>query len=183
MMEDLSLHILDIVENSLRAKARRVSIRVEERPSRDRRVLEIVDDGRGMGPRLQARALDPFVTTKAGHRIGLGLPFLAQAAEAAGGVLKLASEPGRGTKVRATFRLSHVDLQPLGDIAETLVVLIGGHPEAEFRYTHVADSGRYVFRSRDLRSHPGAAAPFGPGALAGAKKEIRSGIARLTRRP
>ena len=180
MMEDLSLHILDIVENSLAAKAKRVSIRVEERPSRDRRVLEIADDGRGMGAKLLARALDPFVTTKIVRRIGLGLPFLAQAAEAAGGSLKLASTPGRGTKVRAVFKLGHLDLQPLGDIAETMAVLIAGHPEIEFRYTHVTDTGRYAFRSRDFLARRGAVPPFGPGALAGVRKEIRSGIARLS---
>ena len=182
MMEDLSLHILDVVENSLRAKARRVSIRVEDRASLDRRVLEITDDGRGMGAKLRARALDPFVTTKPARRIGLGLPFLAQASGAAGGALRLFSEPGRGTRIRATFRLSHLDLQPLGDIAETLAVLIAGHPGTEFRYTHVTDSGRYVFRSREFLARSGAAAPApGPGALSGMKKEIRGGIARIAR--
>ena len=84
MMEDLSLHVLDIAENSIAAKARRVAIRVEERRSKDRLVLEISDDGRGMSPRLLSRALDPFVTTKKAKRIGLGLPLLAQAARAAG---------------------------------------------------------------------------------------------------
>ena len=179
MMEDLSLHILDIVENSIAAKARRVSVRVEERPSRDRRIMEIVDDGRGMGAKLKAKALDPFVTTKKARRIGLGLPFLAQAAEAAGGGLKVASVPGRGTRVRATFRLGHIDLQPLGDVGETFAVLIAGHPDVQFRYTHVTDAGRYVFHSRDVFARTGAATPLTPGTLSGIRKEINGGIARL----
>lgn len=183
MMEDLSLHVLDIVENSLAAKARKVAIRIEERRSRDRRVLEIADDGRGMGRRRLARALDPFFTTRTTRRIGLGLPFLAQAAEATGGKLRLSSEPGRGTRVRATFRLGHPDLQPLGDMAETMSVLIAGHPETEFRYTHVTDAGRYVFRGGGLRPRPGESSPHGTRALAGIRKEIRSGLARLRRRP
>jgi hypothetical protein len=182
MMEDLSLHVLDIVENSLAAKARKVSIRVEESRSRDRLVLAIADDGRGMGARRSAQALDPFFTTKKkARRIGLGLPFLAQAAQAAGGGLKLTSAPGRGTRVRAIFRLGHVDRQPLGDMAETLAVLVAGHPETEFRYTHVTDAGRYAFRSRDGRARPGGAP--GPRSLSGMKEEIRSGLARLRRRP
>jgi len=178
MLEDLSLHVLDIAENSIRAKARRVAIRVEERPSKDLLVLEITDDGRGMGPRLLARAMDPFVTTKKAKRIGLGLPLLAQAAQATGGRVRLRSEPGRGTKVRATFRLGHIDLQPLGDMAETLTVLMVGHPEVHFRYTHITDAGRYVFQTGS-----GKAASAGIQDIAGAKKDIRGGIARIRRKP
>jgi anti-sigma regulatory factor (Ser/Thr protein kinase) len=178
MMADLSLHILDIAENSIEAKAHRVAIRVEERLSKDLLVLEVTDDGRGMSPRLLARALDPFVTTKKAKRIGLGLPMLAQAAQAAGGKVTLRSQPGRGTKVRATFRLSHIDLQPLGDMAETLAVLMVGHPGVHFRYTHKTDSGSYVFRTRS-----GGPEPAGLQTIAGIKKDIRGGIARIRRKP
>lgn len=177
-MEDLSLHILDIAENSIAARAHRVDIRVEERPSRDRLVLEISDDGRGMSPQLLTRALDPFVTTKRGKRIGLGLSLLAQAARAAGGKVTLRSRPGSGTKVRATFRLSHIDLQPLGDVAETLSALLVGHPEVHFRYIHKTDTGSYVFRSPS-----GEASPGGTRAVGGMKRDIRSGIARIRRKP
>jgi anti-sigma regulatory factor (Ser/Thr protein kinase) len=178
MMEDLSLHVLDIAENSIEANAHRVAIRVEERPSRDLLVLEITDDGRGMSPGLLSRALDPFVTTKRTKRIGLGLPLLAQAARATGGKVTLRSRPGRGTKVRATFRLSHIDLQPLGDMAETLTVLMVGHPDVHFRYTHKTDEGSYVFSTSS-----GEASPAGLQAIAGIKKDIRGGIAHIRRKP
>ena len=177
MMEDLSLHILDIAENSIEANARRVAIRIEERPSRDLLILEITDDGRGMSPRLLARALDPFVTTNRAKRIGLGLPLLAQAARATGGKVTLRSRPGCGTRVRATFHLSHIDLQPLGDMAETLTVLMVGHPDVHFRYTHKTDAGTYAFRSCS-----GEASPARLQAIAGIKKDIRSGIARIRRK-
>ena len=178
MMEDLSLHVLDIAENSIEASAHRVAIRVEESTSKDLLVLEITDDGRGMSPRLLARALDPFVTTKQRKRIGLGIPLLAQAARATGGRVTLRSLPGRGTRVRATFRLSHIDLQPLGDTAETLTVLMVGHPDVHFRYTHKTDAGSYVFRTRSSE-----ASPAGLRAISGIKKDIRSGIARIRRKP
>lgn len=178
MMQDLSLHILDIAENSIEAKAHRIAIRVEERSSKDLLVLEISDDGRGMSPRLFARALDPFFTTKRTKRIGLGLPLLAQAARATGGKVTLRSQPGRGTKVRATFRLSHIDLQPLGDMAETLTVLMVGHPDVHFLYTHKTDAGSYDFRTPSVE-----APPTGLQSIAGIKKEIRSGIARIRRKP
>jgi Histidine kinase-, DNA gyrase B-, and HSP90-like ATPase len=178
MLEDLSLHVLDIAENSIAAKARRVAFRVEERPSKDRLILEVTDDGRGMSPRLLARALDPFVTTKKAKRIGLGLPLLAQAAQATGGRVSLHSRPGRGTRVRATFCLSHIDLQPLGDMAETLTVLMVSYPDVHFRYTHITDAGRY-----DFRTGPGRPPAAGLQAITGIKKEIRSGIARIRRKP
>ncbi|MBM3293299.1 MAG: ATP-binding protein [Candidatus Aminicenantes bacterium] len=172
MLEDLSFHVLDIAENAVSAKAKRVSIRVEERRSKDRLVLEIKDDGRGMGRRRLARARDPFFTTKKTRRVGLGLPLLAQASEAAGGGMKIDSEPGRGTKVRATFRLGHIDRQPLGDMAATLEALVVGHPAVDFRYTHVTDTGRFIFRSRDSAGFPEAS---------GLKKKIRDGLDRLRR--
>jgi NADH:ubiquinone oxidoreductase subunit E len=167
-MQDLSLHILDIAENSIEAGARRIVIRIEERPRLDRLTLEIADDGRGMNDELLARAKDPFVTTKTGRRIGLGLPLLAQAAEAAGGALSIASRPGRSTRVQATFRLSHIDRKPLGDIAQTMAVLIAGHPDIDvlpFRYARSPDSPRrhYAFDPPDRRldrgRHPGRDRP------------------------
>lgn len=183
MMQDLSFGILDIVENSIEAEARRVTIRIEERPSKDRMVFKISDDGRGMGAELLRRATSPFVTTKVTRRIGLGLAFLAQGAKAAGGRFHIRSTPGQGTMVRATFQLSHLDRPPLGDVAETMAVLIAGHPETDFCYTHVTDLGRYVFRSKDHRARPGESSAFGHSSMAGIKNEIRGGIARLRRRP
>ena len=100
-MEDLSLHILDIVENALAASARAVEILIVEDAEQDRLSLEIRDDGKGMDEETRRRALDPFFTTRTTRRIGLGLPLLAQAAQASGGRLELESAPGRGTTVRA----------------------------------------------------------------------------------
>jgi len=92
--------------------------------------------------------------------------------------LVVRSEPGRGTKVRATFRLGHIDLQPLGDMAESLTVLMVGHPDVHFRYTHITDAGRYVFQTGS-----GKAASAGIQDIAGARKDIRGGIARIRRKP
>jgi len=181
-MRDLSLHILDIAENSIAAGARRIDIRIEESRRLDRLTLEIADDGRGMDKALLARALDPFVTTKTTRRIGLGLPLLAQAAEAAGGKLSLSSRPGRQTKVQATFRLGHIDLKPLGDVAQTLTVLIVGHPEIDFRYVHKADGRVFRFDTRDLRAQLDGLSCATPHVLAVIRKEINDGLIRIRRR-
>jgi signal transduction histidine kinase len=133
-MEDVSLHILDIVENALRAGAKNVEIRLAQVKRADRLVLEVTDDGEGMNDETRRHSLDPFFTTKRGKRVGLGLPLLAQAAEEAGGTLEVHSALGKGTKVIATFGLSHIDRKPLGDIEQTLQCLKATHPEVRFRF-------------------------------------------------
>ena len=180
-MEDLSLHILDIAENSVEAGAKRIDVRVVENSRRDLLTLKISDDGRGMDKALLKKATDPFVTTKKTRRIGLGLSLLAQAAEAAEGTITLSSRPGRGTKVRATFRLSHIDRQPLGDIAQTLAVLIAGHPDIEIRYAHRTDGWTYVFNTRNFRAQLESVSLATPQAMALIKKDINDGLTRIRR--
>ena len=138
-MEDLSLHILDVVENSVAAAAATVEIHIVEDTLNDRLSLEIRDDGEGMDEETRDRALDPFFSTRTTRRIGLGLPLLAQAAREGGGDLELESEPGRGTRVRAVFQLSHPDRKPLGDVAASLVAILAGRPHLEVRYEYEKD--------------------------------------------
>lgn len=140
-MEDLSLHILDIAENSLRAGAGTLRIRVIEQPRQDRLILEIKDDGAGMDEQAQSRALNPFFTTQNGKRVGLGLALLAQAAEDTGGRVEISSIPGHGTNVRAEFDRSHVDLKPMGDIQKTLRILQAGHPDVRIEFEHNVENG------------------------------------------
>ncbi|HAL57725.1 MAG TPA: hypothetical protein DCP63_14965 [Bacteroidetes bacterium] len=131
-MEDVSLHILDIAENAIRAKARNVEIRVIQNDREDTLILEITDDGMGMNEEETKRSVDPFFTTKAGKKVGLGLPFLAQSAEEAEGMMIVESAVGRGTKVTAVFKLRHIDRKPLGNLDETVRCLKAAHPEVDF---------------------------------------------------
>jgi signal transduction histidine kinase len=128
-MEDLSLHILDIVRNSIAASAGEVRILIEEDTVKDALSLEVSDNGKGMDAETRKRALDPFFTTKAARRIGLGLPLLAQAAREAGGSIEVDSAPGKWTTVKAVFRLSHPDRKPLGDIQGALGTILAANPE------------------------------------------------------
>lgn len=142
MMEDLSLHILDIVENAVTAGATRVLIAVNENERRDRLTFRVTDNGRGMSREEQAQALDPFFTTGR-KRTGLGLPLLAQTVELCGGRLTIGSGPGRGTRVAASFPYSHVDRPPLTRMAETVLTLVFGHPEVDFSYRHTRNGSRF----------------------------------------
>lgn len=137
-MEDLSLHILDIVENSVSAGAHRVEILIAEDPERDLLTVEINDDGRGMDEETLRKVRDPFFTTRTTRRVGLGIPLLAAAAREAEGDISIDSREGQGTRIKATFAYSHVDRKPLGDIQETLKALIIAYPDVDFFFEHRA---------------------------------------------
>lgn len=148
-MEDLSLHILDIAENAIRASACFIEVEIEERPGEDLLVIVISDNGKGLEQKALDRVFDPFFTTKTGKKVGLGLPLLAQAARQAGGDLTVDSATGEGTTVKATFSLSNIDLKPLGNINETLKTLITGHPEVDFRFRYFDGNEEIVFDTRE----------------------------------
>ena len=150
-MEDISLHILDIVENSIVAKAKRIEIRVIEDIEENLFIVEIEDDGEGMDEATVKRVLDPFFTTRTTRKVGLGLPMLAQSARESGGDLKINSEAGKGTRVKATFQYDHPDRRPIGNIKETLMSLVSSHPEVDFVYEH--KRGEEVLRldTRDIK--------------------------------
>jgi signal transduction histidine kinase len=149
-MEDLSLHILDIVENSIAAMAKRIEIRIDEDLTKDLVTIEIKDDGNGMDEWTLKKALDPFFTTRTTRRVGLGLSLLAQAAKDSEGTFDLSSSPGKGTTVNATFRLSHPDCKPMGDIVQTMQVLVTAHPGIDFLYEHKSDNSTYCFDTREI---------------------------------
>jgi len=146
-MRDLSLHILDLAENSIKAKARRIEIRVETDSKSDLLTLEIIDDGKGMDEKTVEMALDPFFTTKDGKEVGLGLALLSQAAEQAGGELRIDSEEAKGTKVTATFQLSHPDMKPIGDVFATMAALVAGNPSVQFILDYKKGDDCYHFDS------------------------------------
>ncbi len=173
MMEDLSLHILDIVENAVAAGATRVLIAVNESARRDLLSIRVTDNGRGMSPEERRRALDPFFTTGR-KRTGLGLPLLAQTAQTCGGRIGLEPAAGGGTRITARFRISHVDRPPLTKIAETMMTLVFGHPEVDFRYRHARDGSVFSYFRRGAGS--GAVVPA---EIAELRDEFGAGLRRI----
>jgi anti-sigma regulatory factor (Ser/Thr protein kinase) len=151
-MEDLALHILDIVENSIAASAKRIELLVVEDKESDVLLIEIKDDGKGMDKETREKALDPFFTTRTTRRVGLGIPLLAQAARESDGRIEIESQPGEGTTITAFFRHSHPDRKPLGDLLETIRTIVAGRPETDFKYEHRLDDSIYRIDTRDMKA-------------------------------
>lgn len=149
-MKELSLHLLDLIENAVAAGAQRVSVLIAEYPEKDRLRISVSDDGRGMPPELLKRALDPFTTTRKTRKVGMGLALLAGAAQQAGGKVAVWSEPGKGTKVRVELQLSHLDRAPLGRIEDTIASAVVLHPELDLRFRHRGPQGSYTIEAQRL---------------------------------
>jgi hypothetical protein len=153
-MEDISLHILDIAENSITAGATLIGIRLVDRRDENSFVVEIEDNGKGMTEDLVNKALDPFFTSRTTRSVGLGLSILAQSAKETGGDITIKSKAGTGTIVTAQFRPAHIDMKPLGDITETLIVLIAGNPDIDFTFDYDYDKKEdpFSFDTREVRA-------------------------------
>lgn len=133
-MEDLSLHILDIVENSIRAGSARIEVNLMKKEDDGILVLYIIDDGSGMDKKTLETVSSPFYSTKEGKTFGLGISLLKQAVLETGGEFGINSEIGIGTNIKAVFKTDHPDMKPLGDIELTMKMLRISHPEIEFYY-------------------------------------------------
>ena len=155
-MKELSLNILDIAENSVKAGSTLTEICLKD--TADTRTLTITDDGCGMDADTVRRVTDPFYTTRTTRRVGMGLPLLMLAAEQAGGHVTVTSRDAathptdHGTEVTAVFRTDHIDCVPLGDMISTVTTLIQGHPDTDFRIVHTrADAPPVELDTRALR--------------------------------
>ncbi len=149
-MRELSLHILDALQNSLEAGATLVELTVDEDLGADRLTITIRDNGRGMDEATLRHVTDPFFTTRKTRRVGLGIPLFKAAAEHCNGSFVITSAQGEGTTVVATFQHSHLDRAPLGDIAGTLLSFILGGM-CDVKYVHRVVKGNKETRGKETR--------------------------------
>lgn len=154
-MKELSLNILDITNNSIKAKADKIEISVTESLIKNEIKISIRDNGCGMDEAFLAKVTDPFVTTRTTRKVGLGIPLFKQGAEDAGGSFRIQSTVGVGTEITATYRLDHLDRPPIGDISSTIISLIQANDQIRFIYTHQTDQGRFVLDTDDLHAQLG----------------------------
>ena len=155
-MKELSLNILDIAENSIKAKAKCVNIEIIE--TADILKITISDNGIGMKPEFLRCVTDPFTTTRTTRPVGLGIPLLKLAAEQTGGKIEMTSKhfeefpDNHGTCISAQFYKNHIDAAPLGDIVETMVTLIQCNPDIEFNFLHKSDKKTIKLKTNELKA-------------------------------
>ncbi len=150
-MKDIALHILDIVQNSIRAAASEIRITVDESPDTDLLTLTITDNGKGMDEETCKKASDPWFTSRTTRKIGMGLPLLQMNASLSGGEMKLSSVPGKVTSVTATFGYNHVDRPPLGDIGGTIALLISSNPGLNIVYNHLYNGRSWGISTEEIK--------------------------------
>ncbi len=149
-MKDLSLHIIDILQNSTRAKATKIELDVEKSTADDKLVLRFKDNGCGMDEAMVKKVTEPFFTTRTTRKVGLGLPLLKQNAELTGGSFNITSEVGKGTEVTATFGLTHIDRKPMGDLAGAVVLTLSSYPDVRFIFHYKDDNTDFVLDTDEV---------------------------------
>ncbi len=150
-MNELALHILDIVQNSIAANASVIEVIIDEDQSKDRYLIEINDNGKGMSQEVLQEVADPFFTSRTTRKVGLGISLLKQNAEQTGGSLTITSEEGKGTQLTASFSHKHLDRPVLGDMAGTMTLLIGANPQIRFIYTHRTPLSDFEFDTKEVK--------------------------------
>ena len=151
-MQELSMHLLDIVQNSIRAEATKIDILVDEDIEADNLTIVVTDNGCGMSEEQVASVIDPFFTTRTTRKVGLGIPLYKMAAEQTGGSLQIESKLGSGTIVTATFGYSHIDRMPLGDMSDTVAQLLCLNEPIEIAYTHKKNKDVFTAKTSDFTS-------------------------------
>lgn len=151
MLTEISLNVIDIVRNSIRAGASRIRIEISIDKTKNELRLLVADNGSGMSEEQLRKVTDPFFTSRSSRNVGLGIPFLKQAAECTGGTFAIKSEPGIGTEVLASFNQKHIDCMPLGDINESIYSLIITSNEIDYVYTYSVDDRSFTLDTAEMR--------------------------------
>lgn len=178
-MREISLHILDIAENSINAGASTIHIGIIENIKNNKLIIEILDDGRGMDAETVRKITDPFITSRTTRKVGLGIPFLKAAAEACQGLFEIKSLPGQGTQVYVSFQHNHIDRMPLGDIKNTFLSLIVGYPNTRWVFHYRFNERAFELDTEPIKEILGDVPFSDPAVISYLKREIAEGISNI----
>lgn len=175
-MKELSLHILDIAENSVNAGAKKIEITVVENLNKDELTITIKDNGKGMDPEKLKNIADPFITSRTTRKVGLGIPFLKAAAEACEGGFETTSERGVGTEINVKFKHSHIDRMPLGDLKSTWLNLLIGYPKVHWVLDYSINDNTYTLDDQPIKEVLNEIPLSDPQVIRYLKNEITNGF-------
>lgn len=149
-MNELSLYILDIAQNSIAARAQNIEISINENRCNNFLIIEISDDGKGINKELLLNVTNPFYTTRTSRKVGLGLPLLREICELSNGSLEIQSIENVGTKIKAVMEYDHLDRLPIGNIVETIYALILNN-QIDLVYQHIINNKIFIFKSKEIK--------------------------------
>jgi len=151
MMDELSLNILDIAQNSIAADATLVEVDVDEDEAKNLITITVKDNGKGMSEEFLKRVEDPFVTSRTTRKIGLGISFLKEAAEMTGGSVEITSTLNVGTTITANFIKDHIDRQPIGDLTSTIILLVSLNTNLDFIIRYKVGGNEFEFSTVEVK--------------------------------
>lgn len=178
-MNEISLHILDILQNSLKAGATLITLEIVQNLQSGRMEIAITDNGSGMSGALLEKVTSPFVTSRTTRKVGLGISLYKAAAEGTGGTFAITSELGKGTSLAAVFETGHLDCPPMGDLTGTMVAQIMCHPEVDFLYRHVTEKGNFELDTREIKNMLGEVGIDTPEVIAWLRDSITSELSEI----
>ncbi len=179
-MQDFSMHILDIAQNSVRAEAKDIAITVIEDTDKNLLSFSIEDNGCGMSPEMLKAVRDPFTTSRTTRKVGLGIPMLEQTCQQCNGYLEIESVVGKGTKLKAVMEHNHIDRPPMGDLAETVFLLIVSNTGHDFMYRHVYNNREYFLDTREVKEVLEDLPLTDPSVMEWLKANIQEGLTEIT---
>jgi hypothetical protein len=154
-MKELTLHILDLIQNTIEAESTVTKLEIEEDTQANSLIIRVIDNGRGMDENLQQLVIDPFTTTRTTRRIGLGLPLMDMSSKMCGGYLKIDSKLGEGTTIEAMYQHDHIDRPPMGSLVDTIKTILVGNPVLNFFYRHTVNGKKFSLSSKEIAEELG----------------------------
>ena len=179
MMRDFSMHFMDIVQNSIKAEAKNIVIKLNEDTEKNLFAFSVSDDGKGMTKEQIEKVISPFFTSRTTRKVGLGLPLLNQTCTACNGKMTIESTPGEGTTVETYMDYDHIDRPPLGDVAETLYILAITNTDIDFKYIHIYNSNEYTLDTKEIKEVLDGVPLNTPEVMSWLKENIAEGINEL----
>jgi hypothetical protein len=179
-LRELSLHLLDIAENSIAAGASEIRVTVIEDTNSDLLQMSVQDNGKGMDAEMATRVIDPFVTSRTTRKVGLGIPLLKEAAEACNGFLAIESAFGKGTLLIVQFQRSHIDRMPLGDVSETFLNLLVANPSIHWIFKYKFDNREFLLDDAEIKDTLQGVPMTEPPILSYLRELVETGIHQTT---
>ena len=177
-MQDLAMHLLDIVYNSIRAKASLIKIFFKDSTLSNEIIMRVEDNGTGMNEETVEKVQNPFYTTRTTRDVGLGIPLLKIGALSCNGSFRLESKENVGTLIEATYQKDHLDTPPVGDLAETLVILIQANENIEYEFHYEEDKLVFDLNTVEIKEILDGVSIVEPDIIIWLKSYIKEGIGK-----